>query len=515
MATILEMKKIVKQFPDVLANDDVNFKVEKGSVHALMGENGAGKSTLMNILYGLYEPASGDIFLNGNKVKIDSPKVAIEMGIGMVHQHFMLIPAISVIENVVLEKKGNKQVLDLKTAAKEFVALGKQYNMTIDPWALVGDLTVGEQQRIEILKAIYRGAEILILDEPTAVLTPQEVKELFKIMNQLRDEGKTLIFISHKLNEVLTICDEITVLRLGKTQDTLPAKGTTKETLAELMVGRKILVELKKGPYKPGNPVLEMQNVSTPYDEHQHGALQNINLTIRENEVLGIAGVDGNGQDALIESITGLCKVEPGGHIKIKGEDMTNASARKVLEKKVSHVPADRHKRGMVSDMSIAENMLLVSYYHPPYSSKGLLHWKFINKKSEELVKEFNVKTPNIEEFAGKLSGGNQQKMVLGRELDREPDFLIVAYPVRGLDIGATEYIHERILAERDRGCGVLLVSTELDEILSLSDRVAVMYEGKIMGILEKAEFDVTEIGMMMAGTKRHTEEVKENIIAV
>lgn len=507
MSNILEMKKVVKRFPGVLANNNVDLTVRTGSIHALMGENGAGKSTLMNILYGLYEPTSGEVFLHGKEVSITSPKVAIDLGVGMVHQHFMLIPALTVVENIVLGKKENGKVLDLNKAAEEFVALGKKYNMDMKPWALVEDLAVGEQQRVEILKAIYRGAELLILDEPTAVLTPLEVTELFKIMNQLRDEGKTMIFISHKLNEVLEICDDITVLRLGEACGTVQAKDTTKEQLAEMMVGREVLFNIKKEAFNPGDYVLQMKNVTTKLKEHGHGGLNNVSLEVRKGEVMGIAGVDGNGQDELIEAITGLCHVSE-GTVTIKGEDTTNFSPRKILEKKVSHVPADRHKRGMVSQMSIEENMILVSYYHEPYSKGPFLNWKFIAEKSETLVKEFKVKTPNIKEESRKLSGGNQQKMVLGRELDRKPDFLIVAHPVRGLDIGATEYVHERVIAERDRGCGVLLISTELDEILSLSDRIAVMYEGKVMGILNKDEFDITEIGMMMAGTKRVREAI-------
>ncbi len=496
MAPILEMKNITKQFPGVLANDDVNLSVEKGSIHALMGENGAGKSTLMNILYGLYSPSSGKILLNGKEISIDNPRDAIDQGIGMVHQHFMLIPALSVIENVVLGKKDNKKIIDLKKDADAFVALGAKYNMKIDPYALIEDLTVGQQQRVEILKAIYRGAEILILDEPTAVLTPQEVTELFKIMNQLKDEGKTIIFISHKLKEVLTICDTITVLRLGRSQPSVPSAGTTREELAEMMVGRKVILNVPKGEYKPGENVLEMNNVFT---KKGSGSLDDVSLEVKRGEILGIAGVDGNGQDALIDAITGLTKVTS-GTVKIKGKDVTNASARTILEQKVSHIPADRHKRGMVAPMSIRENMILVSYYKEPFSRHGFINWKFVNENSEKIVEQFKVKTPNIDEAGGKLSGGNQQKMVLGRELTRDPDLVIAAHPVRGLDIGATEYVHECLIDERDKGNAVLLVSTELDEVISLSDKIAVMYEGRIMGVLDKEEFDITKIGMMMAG---------------
>ena len=408
----------------------------------------------------------------------------------------MLIPALSVIENVVLGKKDNKKIIDLKKDADAFVALGAKYNMKIDPYALIEDLTVGQQQRVEILKAIYRGAEILILDEPTAVLTPQEVTELFKIMNQLKDEGKTIIFISHKLKEVLTICDTITVLRLGRSQPSVPSAGTTREELAEMMVGRKVILNVPKGEYKPGENVLEMNNVFT---KKGSGSLDDVSLEVKRGEILGIAGVDGNGQDALIDAITGLTKVTS-GTVKIKGKDVTNASARTILEQKVSHIPADRHKRGMVAPMSIRENMILVSYYKEPFSRHGFINWKFVNENSEKIVEQFKVKTPNIDEAGGKLSGGNQQKMVLGRELTRDPDLVIAAHPVRGLDIGATEYVHECLIDERDKGNAVLLVSTELDEVISLSDKIAVMYEGRIMGVLDKEEFDITKIGMMMAG---------------
>ncbi len=496
MVPILEMKNIVKQFPGVLANDNVNLTVEKGSIHALMGENGAGKSTLMNILYGLYSPSSGEILFNGKEIKITSPRNAIEQGIGMVHQHFMLIPALSVIENVVLGKPGNKTVLELKNDAEAFVALGARYNMKIDPYALVSDLSVGQQQRVEILKAIYRGAELLVLDEPTAVLTPQEVTELFKIMNQLKEEGKTIIFISHKLNEVFAICDTITVLRLGRSQPSVTAASTNSEELAEMMVGRKCFLDVDKGEYNPGETVLKMEHVFT---KGTHEALNDINLEIKKGEILGLAGVDGNGQDALIDAISGLTKVSS-GKIFIKGNDMTGSSPRDILEQKVSHIPADRHKRGMVSTMSVKENMILISYYKKPFSKGLFLNGKFIEENATEIVEKFKVKTPSIEEMAGKLSGGNQQKLVLGRELSREPDFIIAAHPVRGLDIGATEYVHECLVAERDRGGAVLLVSTELDEVLTLADRIAVMYEGKIMGILDKEDYDITRIGMMMAG---------------
>ncbi len=499
---ILEMREIVKQFPGVLANDHVTFKVEKGEVHTLLGENGAGKSTLMNILYGLYSPTSGEVWLHGKKVDIHSPKVAIENGIGMVHQHFMLIPALSVIENVVLGMSENKQVLDLEGASKALVELAEKYNMKIDPHEMVENLTVGEQQRIEILKALYRGADLLILDEPTAVLTPQEVEELFKIINKLTGEGHTVIFISHKLNEVMNISNRVTVLRGGKSCETVMKEDTDKHQLAKLMVGREIDLDRVLEEPKLGDVVLEMKDVECMGDKGVL-ALKGFNLTLRKGEILGIAGVDGNGQDEMLDVMTGLRKVTKGS-IKICGADATNAKPRDILERGVAHIPADRHKRGMIKDMSIKENLMLINYYKPPFAKGKILDWKAIEEVSERMVKDFNVKTPTIETAGGSLSGGNQQKMVLARELDRDPEFLIAAHPVRGLDIGATEYVHERLVEERAKGAGILLVSTELEEVMTLSDRIAVIYEGEIMGVVDAEEATVSELGLMMAGSKRH-----------
>jgi simple sugar transport system ATP-binding protein len=499
---ILEMRDIVKQFPGVLANDHVTFKVEKGEVHTLLGENGAGKSTLMNILYGLYRPTAGEVWMHGKKVDIHSPKVAIENGIGMVHQHFMLIPALSVIENVVLGMAENKQLLDLDGASKALVELAEKYNMKIDPHEMVENLTVGEQQRIEILKALYRGADLLILDEPTAVLTPQEVEELFNMINKLTSEGHTVIFISHKLNEVMHISNRVTVLRGGKSCETVMKEDTNKRDLARLMVGREIELDRTIGKPKLGEIVLEMKDVECIGDKGVK-ALNGFNLTLRKGEILGIAGVDGNGQDEMLDVMTGLRHVTKGS-IKICGTDATNAKPRDILERGVAHIPADRHKRGMIKEMSIKENLMLINYYKPPFAKGKLLDWKVIEETSERMVKDFNVKTPTIETSGGSLSGGNQQKMVLARELDRDPEFLIAAHPVRGLDIGATEYVHERLLEERAKGAGVLLVSTELEEVMTLADRIAVVYEGEVMGVVDAEEATVSELGLMMAGTKRH-----------
>lgn len=501
---ILEMRNIVKQFPGVLANDNVNFKVRRGEVHCLLGENGAGKSTLMNILYGLYDQTSGDVLLNGEVVNITSPRVAIEHGIGMVHQHFMLIPALTVIENVILGMPENSQVLDLDAAAKKLKELADNYHIKLDPKDMVENLSVGEQQRLEILKALYRGADLLILDEPTAVLTPQEVEELFKMIHKLTSEGHTVIFISHKLNEVMYISDRITVLRNGKSHETVNKEDTDKHKLANLMVGRDINLDIEKPPANLGEPVLEMQGVRAMSDKGVE-ALKGVTLNIRKGEILGIAGVDGNGQDELLECITGL-KLVTGGTIKVNGEDMTNVSPRKIMKSGVGHIPANRHKRGMISEMPVKENLMLIDYYKDKFAKGMLLKWDAIEKESQELVEEFNVKTASIDTAAGTLSGGNQQKMVLARELSRSPEFLIAAHPVRGLDIGATEFVRTRILDERNRGAGVLLVSTELEEILSMSDRIAVMYEGEIMGVVNREDATVSELGLMMAGSKRQVD---------
>lgn len=502
MSVFLEMKGIVKQFPGVLANDNVNFEVVAGEVHTLLGENGAGKSTLMSILYGLYQPTAGEIYLKGQKVEITSPKVAIELGIGMVHQHFMLIPALTAVENVILGTRSTKgAVLDLEGAAQKIAELSKQYRMDIDPWAKVWQLSVGQQQRLEIIKALFRGADLLILDEPTAVLTPQEVEELFGVMRQLTQEGHTVIFISHKLNEVMAISNRVTVLRGGKSVATVNTKDTNKEELARLMVGRDVFLRFDKKPCSPGDPVLQMQGVECLNNKGLK-ALKELTFTLQAGEVLAIAGVDGNGQSELVETITGLRKVTA-GKVMVNGRDVTNKHPRDILEQKVAHIPEDRHRRGLVMDMSVKENIMLMSYYQKPFAKGLFLDWDFIDKHSQEIVEQYNVKTPGIETLARNLSGGNQQKVILGREIYREPNLLIAMHPTRGLDIGATEYVHKRIIQERDRGCGVLLVSTELEEVLSLSDRIAVIYEGEIMGVMDNKDVNIEELGLMMAGSKR------------
>lgn len=495
----LEMKHITKRFNTVVANEDVSLSIEKGEVHALLGENGAGKSTLMNILYGLYTQTEGEVYLRGEKVTIKDPHHAIDLGIGMVHQHFMLIPALTVIENVVLGMKENKAVIDLKTAAKEFTEMAKKYNMEIDPWVKVEELSVGQQQRLEILKALYRKADLLILDEPTACLTPQEVKSLFEMIRMLTAEGHTVIFISHKLAEIMTICDRCTVLRQGRVAATMSmSEVVSKEQLASLMVGKEVELVTQISDPNLGDEILRLEDVCC-LNENKQLALDHINFSLRKGEILGVCGVDGNGQSELIKCITGLHKVSD-GKVLIGGEDCTNQKPKKILEKSVGHIPEDRHKMGMIGAMSINENLMLMSYDKEPYSKHGILNRKWIENHSNEICKVYGVKTPDIFEKAGNLSGGNQQKFVVGREIDREPELLIAVHPSRGLDIGATKYVQSKMVEERDRGAGVLMVSTELDEIIELSDRIMVMYGGKVMGIVNQKEASREKLGKMMAG---------------
>ncbi len=500
---ILQMHNVSKHFASVIANEKVNLSVEKGEVHALLGENGAGKSTLMNILYGLYAPSEGQIFYKGEEVHIDNPRQAIQKGIGMVHQHFMLIPALTAIENVVLGYKGNQVVLDLQAAAGRFKELAHSYKMDIDPWTRVEDLSVGEQQRLEILKALYRDAELLILDEPTAVLTPQEVDGLFDVIRRLTSEGKTIIFISHKLTEIMQICDRCTVLRSGRVvAHGLPiSEIPDANKLAELMVGKDVELETKTKSPQLGEVVLRVDGLNARNSRHLL-ALKNVSFDLREGEILGICGVDGNGQSELIRCITGLMPVES-GKIEIDKHDVTHLKPKEILGHKVSHIPEDRLKMGMVAAMNLRENIILMDHDHAPFSDTlGFLHWKKIDSYSRELCEKYQVRTPGINELAGNLSGGNQQKLVVGRELERKPHLLIAVHPSRGLDIGATKYIQQRIVEARDKGAAVLMVSTELDEIMELSDRILVLYEGQVMDIVKGHATDRKTLGLLMAGVK-------------
>lgn len=498
---LLEMKQITKVFGKVTANDNIDFSVEKGEVHALLGENGAGKSTLMNILYGMYGSYDGEIRLDGKKVVIHNPKKAIKLGIGMVHQHFMLIPALTAIENVVLGLKENKTVLNLPAAAKRFTEMAEKYNMKIDPWVKVEQLSIGQQQRLEILKALYRNAKLLILDEPTAVLTPSEVDSLFEMMELLKKEGATIIFISHKLNEIMKICDRCTVLRMGRLAATVNVSDVTdNQQLAALMIGKNVVLEADKTTAQLGQERLRVENLCC-LNERKLPALKDVSFSLRDGEILGICGVDGNGQSELIRCITGLLK-PTSGTIQINSVLTNGLSPRKILNMGVSHIPEDRHKYGMIKKMTVEENLMLVSYDQENFSKMGFLNKKKIREYAKRICTQYGVKTPGTTEFAGNLSGGNQQKFVVGRELDRNPKLLIAVHPSRGLDIGATKYIQSEVIVCRDRGAAVLLVSTELDELLELSDRILVMYEGRVMGIMEYKDASREVLGPLMVGTK-------------
>jgi ABC-type uncharacterized transport system ATPase subunit len=498
-ATVLEMRGITKRFPGIVANDRVDFDLGRGEVHAVLGENGAGKSTLMNILYGLYHADEGEIRVHGKHVSFSSAKDAIASGIGMVHQHFMLIPVMTVAENIVLATEPTREgvFFDREAAEKRVGDLSRTFNFAIDPRARVQNIGVGQQQRVEILKAIYRAADILILDEPTAVLTPQEAGELFQILRTLTREGMSVIFISHKLNEVLEIADRITVLRRGKKIDTVPREGATEEKLARMMVGRDVLLRVEKTPAEPGDVLLEVEDVQV-VDDRSLPAVRGVSFQVRAGEIVGIAGVDGNGQSELVEAITGLRRPES-GEIKVGGQAIHHASARKMLDAGVGHIPEDRHRRGLVLEFTIAENAELHDYNRPPASRWGwLFPGKFV-EWAQRLISEFDIRGGSPSSRAAVLSGGNQQKLVAAREIARDPKVLIAAQPTRGLDVGAIEYLHRRLVTERDEGRGILLVSLELEEVLSLSDRILVIYEGQIVAE-HGADASEEEIGLEMLG---------------
>jgi len=496
---VLEMQGIRKEFPGVVANDDVSFDVRRGEVHALLGENGAGKSTLMNILYGLYRPDAGEIKLNGKPVSFSSARDAIDAGIGMVHQHFMLIPVMTVAENVVLgtEPVRSGVFLDEPAAEKRVADMARTLHFVVDPKALVEDISVGQEQRVEIMKALYRNADLLILDEPTAVLTPQEALDLFEILRTLRREGISIIFISHKLNEVLDIADRITVLRRGKTIETVSRKGATEASLARAMVGRDVLLRVEKEPAQPGDVLLTVQDLHVR-DDREIEKVRGVSFDVRAGEIVGIAGVDGNGQTELIDALTGLRRSES-GTVSIAGRELSHADARSALDLGIGHIPEDRQRRGLVLEFSIAENIALHDYAKPPSARRGWLFPRRMVERARTLIREFDVRGGGPHTRAGALSGGNQQKVVVAREIDRDPKVLIAAQPTRGLDVGAIEYLHRRLITERDEGRAILLVSLELDEILSLSDRILVMYEGEIVGV-HTGEVSEEAIGLEMLG---------------
>lgn len=500
MDKILEMRAITKQFPRVLANDQVDFDLQHGEIHALVGENGSGKSTLMNILYGLYQSDGGEIVVRGKQVQVTEPRVAIDLKIGMVFQHFMLVEPLTVAENIVLGSELRKgPFLDSKRAIQEVAELSRQYGLKIDPQAKVADLSVGVQQRVEILKALYRGAEILILDEPTAVLTPQEVEDLFKVLRALRAGGTSIVFITHKIKEVLALSDRVSVLRRGKKVGTKVTSETNEQDLAEMMVGRVVLLNVRKGSAHPGPEVLKIEQLSV-MDQFGHGKVNGVDLSVRSGEVLGIAGVEGNGQSELVEAIAGLRKTAA-GKIHLGGQDITDWSSLKIRDAGFGYVPEDRHRRGLVLDYSVADNLILGLHGKHPFVKHGL--WRddrAISENAERVIEEYDIRPPVASQPASSLSGGNQQKIVVGREFTRDPRLLICAQPTRGVDVGAIEFIHQQVITQRDHGAAVLLVSAELDEILSLSDRVAVMYDGHIVSVMAASEVTEHKLGFLMLG---------------
>jgi len=495
----MEMINITKRFPGVIANSRVNFDVRSGEVHALLGENGAGKSTLMKILYGMYQPEEGEICLDGSPVTIHSPVDSIGLGIGMIHQHFMLVESLTVAENVALGLPSSRGLLtDLDKVSERIVELAKIYGLGVDPDAYIWQLAVGQQQRVEIIKALYRGAALLILDEPTAVLTPQEVDEFFVTMRQMVDDGHALIFISHKLHEVLDISQRVSVLRDGHMVGTVPTKDATKNSLAEMMVGREVGIKKERIQTDTANTRLVLRDVCAGGDRGTP-ALKNINLEVRSGEILGLAGVSGNGQKELAEVITGL-RPATSGQILLDGEDVTNKSPKDLMDRSLSYIPEERMRDGMIKEFNVAENLVLREHDKEPYSRNGILNLKTISDHAKQMITNYNVKTPSQETLVKNLSGGNIQKLVLAREISRKPHTLIAAQPTRGLDIGATEYVHLRLLEQREEGTATLLISEDLDEILALSDRIAVIYEGEIMGVIDAAEATPEKLGLLMAG---------------
>ncbi len=501
MAPVLELRGISKQFPGVLANDNVNLTLEAGEIHALLGENGAGKTTLMNILYGLYKPTKGQILIQGKEVEIHGPTDAISQGIGMVHQHFMLVPVLTVTQNVMLgqETIKNGVFLNQRKVANEIREIARKYGLNVDPDAYIRDLPVGVQQRVEIIKVLYRNADMLILDEPTAVLTPQEVEDLFEILHSLVEQGISVIFITHKLKEVLAIADRITVLRRGKTVGTVSPVEATEKSLAEMMVGRAVELMVQKTDADPQDAVLEVKNLVVK-DDLENVKVEGVSFTLRAGEVLGIAGVQGNGQTELVEALTGMRQVASGS-ISIAGKEVANATPRQITELGVGHVPEDRQRDGLVLSYPIRDNMVLNTYYKNPFANGVVINEAAVTEAAEARVKEYDVRTPGIYVPAATLSGGNQQKVIVAREFSRPNKLMVASQPTRGLDVGSIEYIHKRIIQQRDAGTAILLVSTELDEIRALSDRVAVMFEGRIVAIVRARQVTKEQLGLLMAGS--------------
>ncbi|WP_300981310.1 ABC transporter ATP-binding protein [Flavonifractor sp. An306] len=504
---IIEMLHITKEFPGIIANDDITLQLRRGEIHALLGENGAGKSTLMSVLFGLYQPEAGEIRKNGEVVRINNPNDATALGIGMVHQHFKLVDVFTVLENIVLGAETTKLgFLQKKEARKKVEALSEKYGLKVDLDAKVEDITVGMQQRVEILKMLYRDNEILIFDEPTAVLTPQEIDELMATMKEFAKEGKSILFISHKLNEIMSVADRVTVLRKGKYIGTVDTKDTDKQSLSNMMVGRPVQLQVEKVPAKPGEAVLEVEHLSIPSKSHKRDAVHDVTFTARAGEIVCIAGIDGNGQSELVYGLAGLEK-SSGGKVTLCGHDISHASIRQ-RGSDMSHIPEDRHKHGLVLDFTLEQNMVLQRFREPLFQHMGFIKQGAVREYAERLIGQYDVRSgQGPVTIARSMSGGNQQKAIIARELDRDKPLIVAVQPTRGLDVGAIEYIHKQLVAERDKGRAILLVSLELDEVMSLSDRILVMYEGEIVGELDPTTTTVQELGLYMAGAKRMGKE--------
>ena len=506
---VIEMLGITKSFPGILANDNISLQLKRGEIHALLGENGAGKSTLMSILFGLYKPEQGIIKKNGKKINISNPNDANNYGIGMVHQHFKLVHNFTVLENIIMGVETTRHgFLKLDKARKRVVELSQKYNLFIDPDAYISDITVGMQQRVEIIKMLYRDNEILIFDEPTAMLTPQEIKELMGIMKDLAAEGKSILFITHKLDEIKQVADRCTVLQKGKYIDTLDVKSTSKEKFSELMVGRKIEFTVVKDKAKTGDVVLNVKNLTVKSKHSDKPSVNNVSFNVKAGEVVCVAGIDGNGQSELVYALTGLEKVSS-GTIELNGVDITRLSIRKRSDSGMSHIPEDRHKHGLVLDYSLAKNLVLQSYYKKEFQNYGFLKFKGINNYSDKLIKQFDIRSgQGSKTIARSMSGGNQQKAIVAREIDKNPEILVAVQPTRGLDVGAIEYIHKQLIKQRDKGKAILLVSLELEEVMNVSDRILVIYEGEIVANLDPKKITMEDLGLYMSGAKREEKVV-------
>ena len=507
---IIEMLNIRKEFPGIVANDDITLQLKKGEIHALLGENGAGKSTLMSVLFGLYQPEKGEIRKNGKVVKINNPNDANDLGIGMVHQHFKLVEIFSVLENIILGVEPNKMgFIQKKEARQRVVELSEKYGLKVDPDALIENISVGMQQRVEILKMLYRENEILIFDEPTAVLTPQEIDELMKIMKNFAAEGKSILFITHKLNEIMAVADRCTVLRKGKYVGTVDIKDTNKEELSKMMVGRNVNFKVDKTDANPGETILSVKDVCVQSKLGGHDSVRNVTFDVKAGEIVCLAGIDGNGQTEFVQALTGLDKIKS-GTVSLCGQDITKASIRARAKAGMSHIPEDRHKHGLILDYSLEDNIVLQRYHEPEFQSKGFIKRDAIREYANKIIDQYDVRSgQGAITIARSMSGGNQQKAIVGREIDKEHELLVAVQPTRGMDVGAIEYIHKQLIATRDEGKAVLLVSLELDEVMNVSDRILVMYEGEIVGELDPKATTVEELGLYMAGAKRDGKEAK------